>query len=175
MKTHIHNDIEINLDESKDEVVRVKAFVINDKNESIIISSNNGFQLPGGHVEENEKYTDTLIREIAEETGINIDDSNISAPFCEIIYNYTHKGRKMVSKVVFYIVYTNERINAKKQVLTKQEIANLFFAKYVGLKEIEKYIKNIIDNSKDNINVIIAKEMLEAYEELLIVLNIKTN
>ena len=60
MKTHIHNDIEINLDESKDEVVRVKAFVINDKNESIIISSNNGFQLPGGHVEENEKYTDTL-------------------------------------------------------------------------------------------------------------------
>lgn len=67
-----------NVDNLKDsditEVVkRVKVLLINSKNEILLGYSHNMYQFPGGHVEKGEPLTNTVNREVLEETGIELD------------------------------------------------------------------------------------------------------
>ncbi len=60
----------------------VGAVIINEKNELLVIkerNSNLGFKLPGGHIDNGEMISTALVREVKEETGIDIEfDSIIS-------------------------------------------------------------------------------------------------
>ena len=57
-------------------VKRVKAIIINSKNEILLGYSHNDYQFLGGHVENGENLIESLKREISEESGIslNLDD-----------------------------------------------------------------------------------------------------
>ena len=61
MKRLVYNENELKEEEMNEFVTRVKAFIINDKNEILFANSNNGVQLIGGHVEDGEKYEDTYL------------------------------------------------------------------------------------------------------------------
>lgn len=53
----------------------VGAVVINDKNQLLVIKeriSNLGFKLPGGHIDNGEMISNALVREVKEETGIDV-------------------------------------------------------------------------------------------------------
>ena len=67
-----------NLEESDiDEVVvRTKALLINDKEEITLGYSHKTYQFPGGHLEENESLEECLIRELKEESGIDLFNDN---------------------------------------------------------------------------------------------------
>lgn len=55
----------------------VGAFILNDKNELLLLSSpkwKGKYIIPGGHIELTEKIEDALIREVREETGLIISD-----------------------------------------------------------------------------------------------------
>ena len=76
MKETIYNYDYLTNEDITEVVIRTKALIINGDN--ILIGNENGlFQFPGGHLEENESFNDCLKREVLEETGISIDDSEI--------------------------------------------------------------------------------------------------
>ncbi len=64
MKNIINNMYNLKEKEMTEVVKRVKALLINSKNEIMLGYSYNEYQFPGGHVEDNESLVQTLNREI---------------------------------------------------------------------------------------------------------------
>lgn len=52
-------------------VTQVSGYIFNDKNEMLIVKNKN-WTIPGGHLEGNESYEETLRREIIEESNVEI-------------------------------------------------------------------------------------------------------
>lgn len=168
MKKKIYNEDNIEDNEIDEIVTRVKAFIINSKNEILFANSGGGIQLIGGHVENGETLEDTIKREVCEETGIILQSQNISSPFFEIKHytkNYKETGKNRISNVVYYIVKTDEMPNLKNMSLTDEEIKNQFSYAYSPINQFEVLLKSCIESNIE-INVVIAKELLIAFEEL---------
>ena len=85
MKEIIYNDDNLLESDITEVVVRTKALIINDNN-IYLGYADNIYQFPGGHLEANETINECLRREVMEETGIEINDNEISEPFLKIIY-----------------------------------------------------------------------------------------
>jgi len=169
MKTYIKNPNNLNDEEMDSIVTRVKVFLINDNNEILLALSNGGCQLPGGHREENEDLNDTIKREIQEETGIILESNEIRVPFFEIKHyneNYRGTGKKRISNVIYYYIKTNKKVDLANTNYTEHEKEYNFSVKYIPFNEFEKVVNNFINDKQQEINVIIAKEMLLAYSEL---------
>lgn len=157
------------LDNEIDEtVVRVKAFIINSKNEVLIASSNGGVQLIGGHAEEGETEVETLKREVSEEAGIEISYEEISDVFYEVrhyIKNYFNSGKNTIAIIHYYIIKTDKAPNLNKINLTSQEKGYAFEIKSVPISSFETFLGKYLNNEKE-INRIIANETLEAFKKL---------
>ncbi len=167
IKFNEHNLKENEIDEI---VTRVKVFLINEKNEVLVATSNGGCQLPGGHIEKNENLIDGIIREVQEETGIQLEKNEIKKSFYEIKHytkNYKNLSKNRISRVIYYLVKTNKLPNLSKINLTESEQIYNFSVSFVPLKDFSDYVKSFINNTQKEINKIIAQEMLLAYEELL--------
>ena len=163
----------INIDnlEEKDNskmIYRVKLFILNNKNQLILIHNNNTIQLPGGHREENEELNDTLKRELYEELGI-IDD-NYYEPFLHIkVYykNYFDLGYNAEANVYYFNINSNIIPNKNNINLDELESKTPFKIFYVNKDNIKNFISDSID--KDIIDRNIGNEMLiaiDSYNEL---------
>ena len=73
MKEIIYNYNFLNEEDINRTVVRIKAVLENKNGEILLCYSSNNYHLPGGHLEEEESYEECLVREIKEETGIDIE------------------------------------------------------------------------------------------------------
>ena len=168
MKTEVFNEYNLRDDEIDEVVVRVKAFIINNKNELLLASSNGGIQLVGGHVEADEDWQLALQREIKEEAGLEVLLEDISEPFYEIKHymkNYYNTSKNAIAKMVYYLVKTESLPNTDLMKRTKREEDYKFEIKFIPFDEFEEYVKQYMNNEKE-INEVIAKEMLSAFEEL---------
>lgn len=74
MKRIIYNEDELKDNEIDKVITRVKALIINDSDDILLGYSNNIYQFPGGHLNKNEDEVLGLIREVKEETGMDISD-----------------------------------------------------------------------------------------------------
>lgn len=105
----------------------VGAVVINDKNELLVIKekiSNLGFKLPGGHIDNGELITNAVVREVFEETGIEVEfDSIIS-----LGHFYPHQFHKSN----LYCVCTAK---AKTFEINIQDSAEIIDAKWIDVYE----------------------------------------
>ncbi len=168
MKEKIYNEDNM-VDNEIDEIVtRVKAFIINSKKEILFANSGGGIQLIGGHVEEGELLEETVKREVCEETGIILQTQNISSPFFEIKHytkNYKKTGKNRISRIVYYIVKTDEKPNLKNMNLTSEEIKNQFSYAYSSINQFEVLLESCLESDVET-NVVIGKELLIAFEEL---------
>lgn len=124
-------------------IVSIKRTKYDDNNEIKVIY----YTFPGGHVENDETYEETLKREVDEELGINI---NINYLFIEM-YNEDLKRTE-----AFYIC---EHIDGKIGTGTGPEWSNVDYKKY-GKYEIE----NIYLNKLDNYNLL-PKEVVKKLKE----------
>ena len=165
----IFNDDNLKDEEMDGKVVRVKSFIINSKNEILVASSNGGVQLIGGHVEDGEEEVDTLIREIKEEAGMEIEKSEISECFYEVrhyIKNYFNSGKAIIAIIHYYIIKTDKTPNPEKVHLTAQEKGYDFSLKQIPFDSFEDYLTKFLNNEKE-INRIIAEETLEAFKNIV--------
>ncbi len=164
MKRIFINDDNLIVDDLAYEVIRVKAFIVNSSNEVLIAHNNNTYQLVGGHVEKNEDMEEALVREIKEETGIEVED--ISGPFMQIMTyskNYFNSGKNVCNKIYYYRILSNDVPNLQKtnyDALEKQTDFGLF---YINIDDFCDFLEQSIDDGSIDINI--GREMLLVLDE----------
>ena len=165
MKEVIYNTDNIK-DEDMDElIIRTKGLIINSKNEISLGYSHGTYQFPGGHLEENETLEEGLVREIKEETGIELKDYSMK-PFFKTVYytkNYHNSGKNRKNEIYFYIIKTDEVVNMSNSNFTDSEKSGNYEVKVISLDDVENVLNSTINDNP--INEVIYKEMLDALNE----------
>ena len=168
MREIIINDDNLTDDDISEVVVRVKGLMINSKGKILLAHNNNTYQFPGGHLEKNESIDDCIVREIKEETGIDLEVNE--GPFlCIKTYddNYFNTGRKILNCIYYYRFFTDELPNFKETHYDELELATEFNLYYVVFADLENFLKKSIADGM--IDVSIGREMLkvlDVYQEL---------
>ena len=165
MKEIIYNKENLTEKDIEETVIRVKALIVNSKNEILLGYAHKTYQFPGGHLEENEDLEEGLKREIKEETGIEINKDNLT-PFEKIIYytsNHRNTGLHRKHEIYDFIVKTDEQVNVNNMNLDDWEKEGNYIVKKVSLNNVEQVLKNSIPDNP--INSIIVEEMIEVLNE----------
>lgn len=156
----IFNDDKLSIDEMDEIVTRVKAVIINSKEEILLGYSHKTYQFPGGHVEPNETNKVALERELKEELGIDLKIKN--EPFMKITYltrNYRNTNKNRQNEIYYFIINTDLKPNMKLANLDQYEKEGNYTPVYLLIDNIEDILKKSIPDNP--INEIIVKEMLE--------------
>ena len=165
MKEILYNYDNLTPEQIDETVVRTKGLIINSNDEITLGYSHMTYQFPGGHLEEGESLTECLLREIKEETGIEIEDA-VMKPFEKITYyskNYHGSGKNRKSEIYYYIIKTEAKFNMDNAALDEWEKGGNFVVKTISLNDVEKIL---IDSIPDNpINKVIVEEMLDIFKE----------
>ena len=113
MKEILYNYDNLKLEDIDEVVTRTKGLIINSNNEITLGYSHQTYQFPGGHLEEGESLEECLLREIEEETGIEIKDAKLK-PFEKITYyskNYHGSGKNRKNDIYYYIINTDAKFD----------------------------------------------------------------
>lgn len=167
MKIVIHNNDNLKEEEITEVVLRAKAVLLNNEN-ILLANEDNVLQFPGGHVEEGEKLETCLKREILEETGIEIEDSEIGKCFQKVIFmnkDWPSAGKNRKCEIYYYEVKTNKLPDLSKVHLTESEKNQHFKVDFIPLKDSIKYIKDNMPKAEKN--KVISPDMIEALEEYI--------
>ena len=166
MKNIINNMYNLKEEEMTEVVKRVKALLINSKNEIMLGYSYNEYQFPGGHVEDNESLVQTLNREMEEETGMVLNLSNIEPFACLSGYwkDWPEKGKNRKTEVYYFKIFTDEIPNLKATNYTKEEKDGNFELRYIPLDELEYVLTENAKNYGDKKGI--TKEMLTLFEHI---------
>ena len=158
MKKIIYNKDNLK-DELIDEtVIRLKAVIINNQNEILLGKCYNTYQFPGGHLNPREDLITGLIREVKEETGIEL--KNIPAPFALIksySKNYRDKGMNRLNLIYYYYFKGLYIPDYSKTSLDDYEKDGNYHTEYIPLATLEETLCKTID--LDPINKIMYHEM----------------
>jgi len=162
MKKLIENEYYIKDNEITEVVQRVKVLMINSDDEILLAYSNYSYQFPGGHVEKDESLIDAVNREIKEETGIVLNDLNISPFVVSYRYfkDYPEVGKNRKNEIYYYVIKTDEKPNLENTFYTEKEIDGNFVLKYVPLNDVENVLKDNVLKFGDRKGI--SKEMIEA-------------
>ncbi len=168
MREIIINDNNLSDDDISEVVTRVKGLMINSKGKILLAHNNNTYQFPGGHLEDDEDIDKCIVREIKEETGIDVSISE--EPFlCIKTYdnNYFNTGKKVLSVIYYYRFFTDALPNFNETHYDELELATEFNLFYVVFADLENFLKKNISDGM--IDTSIGREMLyvvDVYHEL---------
>ena len=164
MKRYFINDNKLKKYEIEDSVVRVKAFIVNDNNEVLLVFNNNTYQFPGGHKNKDEALEAALKREVKEELGIDNIKLNYLPFLCITTYdcNYIKRKKKIENTIYYYRIDSSIKPDINKINLSDLEKNSLFRIEYVNIKKLRSFLnKKLKDGS---IIEEIAREMLIAVD-----------
>ena len=123
MKQLITNNYNLTDSDMTEVVKRVKVLLVNSNNDVLLGYSYNNYQFPGGHVEENETLVQAVNREILEETGIELNITNIEPFACAIGYykDWPAEGKNRKIEIYYYEVKTDEKPNLENTEYTENK------------------------------------------------------
>lgn len=110
----------------------VGAVILNSENKVLICESNKWnqkFVIPGGHIEAGEKMEETLVREVKEETGLDVYDIKILG-ITESIYSKSFQNQKHFIFVDFICRSDSDQVILNEEADSYQ---------WIELSEIEDY------------------------------------
>ena len=164
MEKLITNDYNLKEEDMTELVVRVKIFLVNSKNEILLGYSNNEYQCPGGHVEENENLIDTINREIKEETGIELNIKEANPFACTIGYykNWPSEEKNRKIEIYYYEIKTDEKPNLDNTNYTESEKEGNFELRYIPLDKVEEEFISNANKYGDRHGI--TKEMLKVFK-----------
>lgn len=166
MKEIIYNndclaDIDINR-----YIKRAKIIIENSKNEILLAYSHKNYFLLGGHVENNESFDECIVREIKEETGIEIPYKK-RIPYFSIKYlckNYPNESENTKYITNYYFIKLDLIPNLKNIKLTEDEKEGNFKLQYIAKNSIIKILTDSL-NTCTNTNVV--QDTIDAIKEYL--------
>ena len=150
-------------------VGRAKALLVNSNGECLLAYSGNNYQVPGGHLEGNETYDECLVREVMEETGIELPLER-RKPFLEIIYyckDYPKEKLNTSYVAKYYEVKTDLKPDLSKVKLTDDEIEGLFELRYIPFDKIEQELESSLDNCSRKNVVLDTLKVVKVYKKTI--------
>lgn len=164
MKQILINEDDLKEEELDFSVIRVKALIVNSRQEILLAHNNGTYQFPGGHKEDSETMDECIVREIKEETGIDIDLT--VGPFMQITTfdsNYFGTSKKVCNKIYYYVVNTDDVPNFEETHYDELECQTDFDLFYVELSELKTFLEKAIEEG--SLDQGIGKEMLLVCDE----------
>jgi len=168
MREIIINDNNLTDNDIENVVVRVKGLILNSRGQILLAHNNYTYQFPGGHKEDDESMDDCVLREIKDETGIEL--SIQEAPFLSITTydaNYFNTGKKVKNCIYYYRFVSDDVPNIANTHYDELELETDFNLFYLAFSELENFLKKSIENG--NIDSNIGREMLcvvDVYNEI---------
>ena len=164
MKQLITNDYNLTDSDMTEVVKRVKVLLVNSNNDVLLGYSHNNYQFPGGHVEENETLVQAVNREVLEETGIELNITNIEPFACAIGYykDWPAEGKNRKIEIYYYEVKTDEKPNLENTAYTENEKDGNSALRYIPLLDVENVLKTNAEEYGDENGI--AKEMIDLFE-----------
>ena len=163
MKQLITNNYNLTDSDMTEVVKRVKVLLVNSNNDVLLGYSYNNYQFPGGHVEENETLVQAVNREIFEETGIELNITNIEPFACAIGYykDWPAEGKNRKIEIYYYEVKTDEKPNLENTDYTENEKNGNFELRYIPLSDVENVLKTNAEEYGDENGI--AREMIDLF------------
>lgn len=161
MKKIIMNKHNLSEDDITEVVKRVKVLVINSNDDILLGYSRNDYQFPGGHVESGESLLQTVKREMLEETGIDLEVTDVE-PFAVTLGYYKDwpsKGKNRKIEIYYYEIKTDEKPNLNKTSYTKHEKDGGFELRTISLNKLEDELRKNAKEFGDKKGI--TREMLE--------------
>lgn len=163
IKEKLYNKDNLTKEDITETVVRVKMLLVNSKNEVLLGFCHNTYQFPGGHQEDGETLIDCVIREVKEETGIELTLDE-AEPFFVIRHyskNYHDSGENRCSEIYYFEIKTDEEYDLSKADYTENEKDGQFELRYIDLDKVEEVLNESISwNEK---NAVIVPEMIAVF------------
>ena len=163
MKQLITNKYNLTDSDMTEVVKRVKVLLVNSNNDVLLGYSYNNYQFPGGHVEENETLVQAVNREILEETGIELNITNIEPFACAIGYykDWPAEGKNRKIEIYYYEVKTDEKPNLENTEYTENEKNGNFELRYIPLLDVENVLRTNAEEYGDKKGI--AREMIDLF------------
>ena len=136
----VYNPMEITYEEIDEEKRKVRLLICNSSDEILVAHYNGIYMLPGGSLEENEKFDKAirkaLRREIKEEVGIDINGRSIKHFHTIMHYqeNYPKVNGKVVNRLVttdYYVTKMDIDLDAVESNLTDREKEGDFYLEWI--------------------------------------------
>lgn len=165
MKTILYNYDNLKEKEMNRVVRRAKAIIVNSSDEILFAQSNNNYFFVGGRVEENENFDEAIIREIKEETGIELPLEKRN-PFFTITYmnkDYPSSGINTKSIANYYLIKCDIKTDLSKVSLTNEEKIGNFKLVYIHKNNVLEELANSLDICSNKNVVMDTIEVVKEY------------
>ena len=153
----IHNEDNLTLNDANKVTLRAKLIVENNNDEILICHMGVKYFLIGGHIDNDESDEQCLTREVAEESGVILDFSNI-LPIASSNYinkDYPQNGDITYTNTNYYAIKYDLVPNIEMQNLTEEEKKENFKLMYIPKNE----VINFLENTKE-INAILSDTIM---------------
>ncbi len=160
MKEIIYNENNLKDEDINKWVKRAKVLVVNSKGELLLVHTDDSYYLLGGHVDGRESDKECLVREIAEEAGIDyvpeIDKPIVSIKYYSKDYPSIGVNTGYISN--YYVIYDDMVPNPDNVNLTEGEKAGnlrlVYIPKDEVLNEVMRYLnickrRNVVRDTLD--------------------------
>lgn len=140
----IHNEDNLTLNDANRVTRRAKLIVENNNDEILICHMGVKYFLIGGHIDNDESDEQCLTREVAEESGVTLNFSNI-LPIASSNYinkDYPKNGDITYTNTNYYAIKYDLVPNIEMQNLTEEEIKENFKLMYIPKNEVINFLEN---------------------------------
>ena len=149
----IINEDNLTLSDINKFVKRPRAIIVNSNNEVLMCyaSATTHFEFPGGHLEGDETLDEALIREVREETGIDLS-TNTFHPFFHLQYlckDFPEQNINTSIEFFYYVVYTDKKVNMAEAKLDIGEQNEKLAASYIPIEEVNTILEENLTKSKE--------------------------
>ena len=140
----IHNEDNLTLNDPNKVTLRAKLIVENNNDEILICHMGVKYFLIGGHIDNDESDEQCLTREVAEESGVTLNFSNI-LPIASSNYinkDYPQNGDITYTNTNYYAIKYDLVPNIEMQNLTEEEKKENFKLMYIPKNEVINFLEN---------------------------------